>query len=134
MCEHNLNRMGDRIFIILVVYISVLFAWCVGRVISGNETTFVLGLNYLGVWLFSPLLFFIPWALLKRNKLGGILLSIPVGLFIWFYGLMFVPQWENQDNFICRIAKSVEEAVQLIEAGFEYVTNYDEKKMFKKRK
>ena len=43
-------------------------------------------------------------------------------------------QWENQDNFTCRIAKSVEEAVKLIEAGFEYVTDYEGKKIFRKRK
>jgi len=33
-----------------------------------------------------------------------------------------------------KVASSLEEAVKLIEAGFEYVTEYEGKKMFRKRK
>lgn len=38
------------------------------------------------------------------------------------------------DEFICKIAQTPEEVSQLIEAGFEYVTDMDNKKFFRKRK
>jgi integrase len=40
----------------------------------------------------------------------------------------------KEDQYICRIAKSVEEATQLIEQGFEYVTDIESAKIFRKRK
>jgi len=42
--------------------------------------------------------------------------------------------WENEDEFICKTAKSLPEATSLIEAGFEYVTEMDGVKLLKKRK
>jgi hypothetical protein len=39
----------------------------------------------------------------------------------------------NDDSF-CKIAQTPEEVSQLIEAGFEYVTDMDNKKFFRKRK
>jgi len=38
------------------------------------------------------------------------------------------------DEWVCKVAKSVEEAQKLIEAGFEYVTEMDGLKLFRKRK
>ncbi len=38
------------------------------------------------------------------------------------------------DEFVCKVAKNIEEASILIEAGFEYVTEIDGCKLFKKRK
>jgi integrase len=42
----------------------------------------------------------------------------------------------HEENFICKIAKNVEDATELIEAGFEYVTGeyMDGGKLFRKRK
>ncbi len=40
----------------------------------------------------------------------------------------------NDDEWTCKIAKNVNEATQLIEAGFEYVTEIDGARLFKKRK
>ena len=40
----------------------------------------------------------------------------------------------ESDDWVCKVASSLEEAVELIEAGFEYVTEYEGKKMFRKRK
>jgi integrase len=40
----------------------------------------------------------------------------------------------QDDNWTCRTAKDINEASQLIEAGFEYVTEMDGIKLFKKRK
>jgi integrase len=37
-------------------------------------------------------------------------------------------------DFVCKVAKTLEEATQLIEAGFEYVTDMDSVKIFRKRK
>jgi len=42
---------------------------------------------------------------------------------------------EASDEFICRVAKNVEEAKNLIEAGFDYVcTTPDNVMLFRKRK
>ncbi len=38
------------------------------------------------------------------------------------------------DEFISKVAKTVEEARSLVEAGFEYVTEMDGYKIFRKRK
>jgi len=38
------------------------------------------------------------------------------------------------DDFFCKIAQTPEEVIQLIESGFEYVTDMDNKKFFRKRK
>jgi len=40
----------------------------------------------------------------------------------------------NDDEYICKVAKTLEEATQLIEAGFEYVTDMNGYKLFRKRK
>jgi integrase len=40
----------------------------------------------------------------------------------------------ESDDWVCKVASSLEEAVKLIEAGFEYVTDYEGKKVFRKRK
>jgi hypothetical protein len=38
------------------------------------------------------------------------------------------------DEYVCRIADNIDQAKQLIESGFDYVTNIDEHKLFRKRK
>jgi len=38
------------------------------------------------------------------------------------------------NEFICKVARTLEEAKKLIENGFEYVTDKDGCKLFKKRK
>jgi integrase len=38
------------------------------------------------------------------------------------------------DEFVCKVAKSVDEAKALVESGFDYVTDVDSMKLFKKRK
>jgi len=40
----------------------------------------------------------------------------------------------KNDDYVCKVAKSLTEASQLIEAGFEYVTEMDNVKLFRKRK
>jgi hypothetical protein len=37
-------------------------------------------------------------------------------------------------EYVCRIADNVDQAKQLIESGFDYVTDIDEHKLFRKRK
>jgi len=41
--------------------------------------------------------------------------------------------WEN-DEFVAKVATTLEEAVKLVEAGFEFVTEMEGKKLFRKRK
>ena len=43
-------------------------------------------------------------------------------------------QFDKDDNYTCKVAKNVEEATELIENGFEYVTEIDGTKLFRKRK
>ena len=40
----------------------------------------------------------------------------------------------NSEDYTCMVAKSINEAVKLIEQGFEYVTEIDTVKLFRKRK
>jgi len=40
----------------------------------------------------------------------------------------------DNDSFLCKVAKSIQEASSLIESGFEYVTELDGIKLFRKRK
>jgi len=40
----------------------------------------------------------------------------------------------NEDEWICKIASNIKEAKELIEKGFEYVTDFEGKKLFRKRK
>ncbi|HEV2119944.1 MAG TPA: tyrosine-type recombinase/integrase [Candidatus Bathyarchaeia archaeon] len=41
--------------------------------------------------------------------------------------------WQS-DDFLCKAARTVEEASKLIEAGFDFVTQVDDVKLFRKRK
>jgi hypothetical protein len=41
---------------------------------------------------------------------------------------------ETTDEFTVRVAKSLDEACNLLEVGFEYVTDMDDVKLFRKRK
>ena len=38
------------------------------------------------------------------------------------------------DEFVCKVAKTINEASELIEAGFEYILEMDSTKLFRKRK
>jgi len=40
----------------------------------------------------------------------------------------------TDEEFICKVAESLEEAQTLIEGGFEYVTEFNGVKLFRKRK
>lgn len=41
---------------------------------------------------------------------------------------------ENDQEFHVKVAENLEEACKLLEVGFEYVTDIDGKKLFRKRK
>jgi hypothetical protein len=41
---------------------------------------------------------------------------------------------ETTDEFTVRVAKSLDDACSLLEAGFEYVTEMDDVRLFRKRK
>jgi hypothetical protein len=45
--------------------------------------------------------------------------------------LLALPQ---NEEYLCKTAKTVEEAKELIEAGFQYVTNIGDAKLFRKLK
>jgi len=40
----------------------------------------------------------------------------------------------ESDDYHAKVAQSLEEACELVEAGFEYVTDMEDKKIFRKRK
>ncbi len=37
-------------------------------------------------------------------------------------------------EYVCRVARSIEDAEQLIEQGFEFVTEFEDAKLFRKPK
>ena len=41
---------------------------------------------------------------------------------------------EQNKEFVCKVAKTIEEAKELIELGFEYVCEIQDAKLFRKRK
>jgi hypothetical protein len=40
----------------------------------------------------------------------------------------------EDDDYVCKAASNVKEAAETIEAGFEYVCDFEETKLFRKRK
>lgn len=42
--------------------------------------------------------------------------------------------FENAEEFSCRVANTLDDAKGLSEAGFDIVTDMDDKKLFRKRK
>jgi hypothetical protein len=42
--------------------------------------------------------------------------------------------FEVSDDYIVKTASTIEEATKLLEVGFEYVTDMDDRKLFRKRK
>jgi hypothetical protein len=40
----------------------------------------------------------------------------------------------DKEEYVCKISKTVKEASQLVESGFEYVTEIDGARLFRKRK
>ncbi len=45
-----------------------------------------------------------------------------------------IVQWESENDFLCKFTKSLAEASCLIEAGWEFITDMDGGKLFRKRK
>jgi integrase len=43
-------------------------------------------------------------------------------------------QYPHNEKYICKVARTVKEAKELVEAGFKYVTEMNNCKLFKKRK
>ena len=43
------------------IYIIGLLIWGILRLISGDRFILILVISFLGVWLFAPLLFYLPW-------------------------------------------------------------------------
>jgi hypothetical protein len=41
--------------------------------------------------------------------------------------------FQESDEWTVRVAETVNDAVKLLEAGFEYVIDWDDKKLFRKR-
>jgi hypothetical protein len=41
---------------------------------------------------------------------------------------------KESKDYVCKVAKSVEEAKRLLEEGFDYVTEIEGMKLFRKRK
>ncbi|HSJ54874.1 MAG TPA: endonuclease/exonuclease/phosphatase family protein [Anaerolineae bacterium] len=77
--------------VLLCLYVGGLLAWAVARIAWGDRWVVTLAVSQMGPWLFLPALFFAPWVLLSRHALGALLLAIPAGLFLWFYGAMLLP-------------------------------------------
>lgn len=42
--------------------------------------------------------------------------------------------YKESDDYICKVANNVKEAKGLIETGFEYICEYEDKRLFRKLK
>ena len=42
--------------------------------------------------------------------------------------------WGDDEEYVCKVAKTVDEAKTLVESGFEYVTVINGNQLFRKRK
>ncbi len=84
--------MARSVTISLGIYVGSLILWLIIRSLTGDGSVLVLSFSYLGVWLFFPVLIFLPWVFLNGSKLGFVLLTVPVGLFLWFYGPLLIPR------------------------------------------
>ncbi len=47
---------------------------------------------------------------------------------------MHLVTFETEDNYVCKVAKTVKEAQELVELGFDFVTDVENCKLFRKRK
>ncbi|MFB0534642.1 MAG: endonuclease/exonuclease/phosphatase family protein [Anaerolineae bacterium] len=83
---------------LLWAYVTILLAWLALRHTSGDRSGLVLSLNYLGVWLFLPLPLLGIWGLSKRKKYRAVLLFVPTGLLLWFYGPLLTPPAPQATN------------------------------------
>jgi endonuclease/exonuclease/phosphatase (EEP) superfamily protein YafD len=81
----------------MAAYVAALVAWAVLRGVTGDRLLPVLCLSYLGVWLFSPLVFYVPWVFLACRGRRAVLLLVPVGMFLWQYGPLFLPRGTHVD-------------------------------------
>ncbi len=97
------NRSGSTskgLYLLETIYVSLLIIWIIGRLTLMDTSLFVLGFNYFGVWLFSPLIILVPLVYVKKEKIGWFLLGIPILLFVWFYGELLLPKINTQPETI----------------------------------
>ncbi len=76
----------------LWLYTALLLLWFFGRNFFGEGMIFILGMNYLGIWLFAPLFVFIPWVFLKQDRRGMIPMLFSAYFFVGLYGSFFIPK------------------------------------------
>lgn len=84
--------MARFIFVSICIYVGSLILWILARAAWGDKFLPVLFMNFLGVWLFSPIVILGISALVLRQKPGIYLLIIPFVLFLVFYGPFLVPR------------------------------------------
>ena len=88
-CGHLLARVADGA---LWLYSGGLLAWSFARAIAGDRSALVVVLGHLGIWLFAPLLAWLPWLAIRRSRSGLVLLAVPALLFVRHYGAFFLPR------------------------------------------
>lgn len=89
---HALQGRSSWAKLFLWVYVVSLVAWLAARSLVGDRSILASFFSFLGVWLFCPLLVLGPWALLRWRKAAALALLVPVALFLWFYGHLFLPR------------------------------------------
>jgi vancomycin resistance protein VanJ len=90
---------ANLVEILLGLYAGGLLIWFLLRTGFGDRVTFVLLMNYLGIWLFAPILVLIPWVILARTAAGlplwslrlTLVAAIPVLLLFRYYGSALAP-------------------------------------------
>lgn len=74
------------------LYALLLSLWFLLHLIWGDSFWWLGLLNAFALYLFLPLLLFLPLTLIYKTRLLKPL-SLPVLLFLWLYGVLFLPAW-----------------------------------------
>lgn len=85
-----------------VQIIVALFAWLYAGVIAfwliwhqryGDTIWWLALVNSFAPFLFAPLVLLLPVGFFVRTRAFWLGLALPIGLFLFFYGALFLPQW-----------------------------------------
>ena len=73
------------------VYYTILFAWVVVYFVTGDRYGIIAIINFLALYLFLPLPFILPIAIISRRRELWIGLAGGLTAFVWLWGGLFIP-------------------------------------------
>ncbi|MEM7555681.1 MAG: endonuclease/exonuclease/phosphatase family protein [Cyanobacteria bacterium P01_A01_bin.84] len=87
--------MGFPTFISRIIWIYIIFfcLWLILRIIFFDSLWWLALINTAALYLFVPLIIFIPFSLLRRQWRLFVGLCFPLGVFLVFWGSLFLPKF-----------------------------------------